>query len=226
MKQDLIWQYYQNEAPEFFAGSLTRLRFLVRRIAPGAEVLNIGVGTGLFESLAAERGVVVFSVDPDDAAIEALKTRTGAGERARIGYAQKIPFADASFDTVVASEVLEHLDDRELAGAVEEIHRVLRPGGRFFGTVPAREDLKSQMVVCPKCGERFHRWGHLQRFDPERIGTVLAERFVVETVREIYFIPWQVLNWKGMLAETARWLSRAAGGRSSGESLFFSAVKG
>ena len=225
MKQDHIWTYYQNEAPEVFAGSVYRLRHLAARIAPISKVLNIGVGTGLFEKLAAERGLDVYCVDPDGKAIDSVRHRLGLGDRARVGYAQDLPFEDGLFDAVVASEVLEHLAEPELDASLEEIRRVLKPGGRFIGTVPARENLSDQMVVCPKCGERFHRWGHKQGFDPERLQDVLSSHFCVEEIKEVYFIPWKLLNWKGVIVEILRQIPRLFGGRISGANFVFSAAK-
>jgi SAM-dependent methyltransferase len=51
------------------------------------------------------------------------------------GDATKLPFADGSFDVVITSEVLEHLQDD--VAAIDEMVRVLAPGGRFAATVPA-----------------------------------------------------------------------------------------
>lgn len=51
-----------------------------------------------------------------------------------IGFADRLPFVDASFDTLLVTEVLEHVEDAERA--VQEIHRVLRPGGHALITVP------------------------------------------------------------------------------------------
>jgi SAM-dependent methyltransferase len=55
------------------------------------------------------------------------------GVRVR-ALADTLPFADASFDTVVATEVLEHVTDAE--GAARDMWRVLRPGGHLLATVP------------------------------------------------------------------------------------------
>jgi SAM-dependent methyltransferase len=52
------------------------------------------------------------------------------------GDALRLPFADATFDRIIASEVLEHLWDD--SGAIAELVRVLRPGGRLAVTVPTR----------------------------------------------------------------------------------------
>jgi SAM-dependent methyltransferase len=51
------------------------------------------------------------------------------------GDATRLPFADASFDRVITSEVLEHIQHD--VDAIGELARVLRPGGTFAATVPA-----------------------------------------------------------------------------------------
>jgi SAM-dependent methyltransferase len=51
------------------------------------------------------------------------------------GDARRLPFPDASFDVVITSEVLEHIQDD--VAAIAEMTRVLKPGGRFAATVPA-----------------------------------------------------------------------------------------
>src|SRR5689334_3083972 len=105
--QDAIWEYFQNEAAESFAGSVSRLAYLANLIPSPAKVLNIGVGGGMFESQAIAKGLTVFSLDPSAKSIEGLRQRFGLGDRAQVGYSQQIPFFDDSFDAVVISEVLE-----------------------------------------------------------------------------------------------------------------------
>jgi len=51
------------------------------------------------------------------------------------GDARRLPFPDATFDVVITSEVLEHIQDD--VAAIAEMVRVLKPGGRFAATVPA-----------------------------------------------------------------------------------------
>lgn len=223
--QEAIWDYYQNEGIASFDGAHSRLEYLARQLKPGATVLNIGVGNGLFEAEAQRRGLVIYSLDPSQAAIDALRARLNLGDRAQVGYSQQMPFPDAHFDAVVASEVLEHLDDATLTASLPEIKRVLKPGGSFLGTVPAREDLADQMVVCPCCAKRFHRWGHHQSFTVESLRNRLAAVFRIDTIREVYFSPWNTLNWKGRLICGLKSLLLAVGVHGSEEKIYFRATK-
>jgi len=115
------------------------------RIGPGSRVLDLGCGAGRHAFAAARTGAEVVALDADGAECRTvsgtLSAMRDAGElpvRARSavlrGDALWLPFADASFDRVVAAEVLEHLrDDR---AAMAELARVLRPGGVLAVSVP------------------------------------------------------------------------------------------
>jgi ubiquinone/menaquinone biosynthesis C-methylase UbiE len=113
-------------------------RELVERaqLAPGLRVLEIGCGTGNL-ALAAKRAcpaAEVTGLDPDPAAL--AKGRRKAA-RARLtlrfdqGFAQALPYPDASFDRVLSSLMLHHLDDADRPRALREVRRVLKPGGTF-----------------------------------------------------------------------------------------------
>ncbi|HEX4823845.1 MAG TPA: class I SAM-dependent methyltransferase [Candidatus Polarisedimenticolaceae bacterium] len=226
MGQARIWEYFQNEGAGSFRLAGPRLRYVAGLFAAGADVLDIGVGDGTFERLAAARGVRVFVLDPDSQAIERARTELSLGDRARTGLIDKLPWPDGSFDGVVVSEVLEHLDDATLAAGLDEIRRVLKPGGRIVGTVPADEPLESQRVVCPDCGRRFHRWGHEQSFSPERMQSLLAGRFDAPEVTRRWFVPWSHLNWKGKIHGAIRKALAVAGQWGEGHNLVFVARRG
>ncbi|MEE9218699.1 MAG: methyltransferase domain-containing protein [Acidobacteriota bacterium] len=223
--QDAIWDYFQNEAPQSFSGSRGRLTYLTRLIDPNEKVLNIGVGDGAFEAAAIKRGLDVWSLDPNEKSMNALRERFGMGRKARTGYAQAIPFADRSFAVVVLSEVVEHLSGVILESALDEIARVLAPGGRLIGTVPARENLAEQTVVCPDCGKRFHRWGHTQSFDPARVRELLSRNFIDISAWERPFVTWSALNWKGKLHASIQMLLYSLGIHGQHESVVFIAHK-
>ncbi|TKB64565.1 MAG: class I SAM-dependent methyltransferase [Nitrospira sp.] len=225
--QEKIWEHFQNEGLDSFSQSRGRLEFLVRRLSPATRVLNIGVGNGVLESLAVIKGVDICSLDPSERSIDRLRQSLGMGDKARAGYSQAIPFADAHFDAVVMSEVLEHLDDAVLEATLNEVHRVLRAGGLFIGTVPARENLTESLVVCPDCGLQFHRWGHKNSFDVERLSAKLATQFSIHEVSERFFIDWESVNWwrklQGLIKKILSW--RGIGTYGIYRSIFFSAEK-
>lgn len=206
--QNLIWEYFQNEGVDSFARSQGRLEFLVKRLRPRMRVLNIGVGNGGLERMAADKGVDICSLDPSERAIAALREKLGIGEKAQAGYSQAIPFPDGHFDVVVMSEVLEHLDQDVFEKTLAEVRRVLRPGGMFIGTVPAREKLEDSIVVCPNCGARFHRWGHRRSFSVETLSVALKPYFLVDKVQEYFFIEWRsVGSWRKLQGLVKKFLS-------------------
>ena len=180
-EQDHIWHHYQTHDAGSFDLSYPRLRYLAERCTPGTRVLNVGVGNGYLEELLIGRGVGTFSLDPSHESIAQLRDKLKMGERAQQGYGQRMPFEAASFDKVIMSEVLEHLPTEVLHSTLDEVRRVLKPGGEFTGTVPYREDLASNEVLCPRCQVQFHRWGHEQRFDLKSLEALLVQhRFRVE----------------------------------------------
>lgn len=192
--QDGIWDYFQNEGLESFDGSGGRLGYIIKHIERGERILNIGIGSGYLEETALRKHIDVYSLDPSKRAIEGIQQRFNFGDKAKVGYSQNIPFENSMFDVVVMSEVLEHLPDDTLSLTLSEVYRVLRDGGRLIGTVPARENLSQQLVVCPCCGERFHRWGHEQSFDKEKLKILLSTHFNVECLKEKFFIAWATVG--------------------------------
>jgi SAM-dependent methyltransferase len=226
MDQKKIWDHFQGEGAGAFAGSYPRLRYLIDLLPDcGKRVLDVGVGNGTLERLALERGLDIYSLDPSEGAITLLKHDLEMGERARVGFSQEMPFPDEYFDAVFASEVFEHLEDNVLKLSLEEIERVLKPGGQLIGTVPSRENLSEQTVVCPNCGEMFHRWGHAQSFDRPRLKQIIEQVLASPHMQEKHFVHWQLLNAKGRISAFVKVSLLAFGIHGSGETLVFVAKK-
>lgn len=189
MDPQRIWEHYQRNRLDAFDASRPRLTFLLDQIArrcPGTpHVLNIGVGDGFLDRQAKAAGWRIESVDPDAHAISRLVADGITGHVAGI---ERLPQADGSMDVVVATEVLEHLNDHQLSAGVSEIARVLKPGGLFIGTVPHAENLLEQQAVCPRCNEVFHRWGHQRSLTIDDVRALLAPGFAVERISRTAFV--------------------------------------
>lgn len=199
MEQDKIWAYLQTKNASLFDWSQGRLKFLAHQIKGEKyikpKVLNIGVGNGAFEKVALSFDFDIYSLDPSQETITNLIDNLNLNHKAKVGYSQNIPFDNNFFDFVVVSEVLEHLSDDVLEKSLIEFYRILKDQGYLIGTVPSREPLERSVVVCPKCGEVFHRWGHVQSFTKSAMSNLLSKHFCVEKIIEKYF--WSTLNWKG-----------------------------
>jgi SAM-dependent methyltransferase len=144
------------------------------RLAGARRVLDVGTGEGQVARLLAAGGSRVVGVDPTVAQITEARRRAGGPAYARAAAAA-LPFADGSFDGVLACLVFEHIDDLE--GAVAEVARVLRPGGRFLLLA------NHPLLQTPGSG-----WIDDQVLDPPeqywRVGPYLVDDVTVEEVRK------------------------------------------
>jgi SAM-dependent methyltransferase len=115
-------------------------------LVSGERLLDLGCGFGRHAYEALRRGADVVACDmsmPELVEVRALmQAMAEAGEippkimaGCVTGDATRLPYPDATFDHIIASEVMEHIPDDE--GALAELHRVLRPGGTLAVTVPA-----------------------------------------------------------------------------------------
>jgi SAM-dependent methyltransferase len=120
-----------------------RRRLFARELArhgvgPEAAVLDIGIGAGANLRMLRDLGLTgVTGLDFSDEAIRFCGEK-GFGGLIR-GDICALPFAGASFDFVLATDIIEHVDDD--VGALKEIRRVLRPGGTVLVSVPAFDQL-------------------------------------------------------------------------------------
>ncbi len=151
-------------------------------LRPGERLLDLGCGGGRHAYEAGRRGARVVAADVDLAELKEVRQLAGgmreAGELvggtvdAVGGDALRLPFPDATFDRVVASEVLEHIPDD--AAAATELARVLRPGGTLAVTVPSW--LPEQ--VCWKLSDEYHApfvpGGHVRIYTKAAVQARLA----------------------------------------------------
>jgi 2-polyprenyl-3-methyl-5-hydroxy-6-metoxy-1,4-benzoquinol methylase len=147
----------------------------------GLRVLDLGCGKGRHSFEAMKRGAQVVALDLDQKSLRevaamgaAIREEGGAPVEAALqsvrADALALPFASQSFDVVIASEVLEHIPKDTTA--MNEIARVLAPGGTIVVSVPRRWPEK----VCWMLSEEYHAGdgGHVRIYSANELRTKLG----------------------------------------------------
>ena len=108
------------------------------QLGPGDRVLDVGCGPGRLAMTFAERvtpGGSVQGIDPSPEMIKLATTRAqkdGIPISFQVAFAQQLPFPDATFDALSCTLALHHVAEDDQRAAVEEMYRVLKPGGRIL----------------------------------------------------------------------------------------------
>jgi SAM-dependent methyltransferase len=111
--------------------------FAAVRDARPRRILEVGCGEGeLAERISSELHAEVVAVDQSERMVELARAR---GVDARVGDVQSLDFDDETFDCAVAAWMLFHVED--LDGALGELARVLRPGGRLVAATNGPDHL-------------------------------------------------------------------------------------
>lgn len=127
----------------------------------GERVLDFGCYDGYIGSrLARKLGAFPVEVDISLVALQKIKIDHGLALQLVVNDGQGLPFPDAAFDTVICSEILEHVTDVE--SLMREIRRVMKPGGKLYATMPNRLD-RVLPVLRPICRRVDRIEGHLRR---------------------------------------------------------------
>jgi methionine biosynthesis protein MetW len=126
-----FYDAYWRQADDTF--DLERLDLIARRINAGENVLEVDCGPGVLASMMRQRGAQVTATDLSSVAVERARAKGISAQQVDID-SEPLPFADASFDTVVSNSMVEHRFFTERC--FDEFARVLRPGGKFIVCLP------------------------------------------------------------------------------------------
>jgi SAM-dependent methyltransferase len=152
-------------------------------VGAGTSVIDVGCGAGRHAFEAFRRGADVVAFDQDgeelndvDAILQAMQGQGEAPASAKAeavkGDALELPYGDGTFDCVIASEILEHVpaDDR----AIDELVRVLKPGGRLAVTVPRWLPER----ICWLLSDAYHanEGGHIRIYRADELHAKIAAR--------------------------------------------------
>lgn len=164
-----FWEEYGGD---FFGDIIAKEVVRLSRKYIGKKVFDVGAGSGALINLIPN--AIGIDIAPKNPAINK-------------GSIERIDFSAETFDTIFATEILEHLDNQTLEKGLCEINRTLKKKGFLVVTVPFKENLQQEFVSCPKCQARFHRWGHKQVFDEQRIKSLLEVHFKLVSIKVLPF---------------------------------------
>lgn len=174
------------------------------RLAPGAEVLEIGIGTGRIALPLLERGAHVTGIDLSERMLERLRAKYAAARAAqadgslgrldaRIGDITALPFNTGAFDAVVAVHVL-HLVT-QWRRALDEALRVLRPGAPLL----LGQDVSHGHSIYPTQHPMQDEWVEIMRglgAEPHRLGAESFKQILEEArSRGLQVDEWEVVTW-------------------------------
>jgi ubiquinone/menaquinone biosynthesis C-methylase UbiE len=165
----------------------------------GKRILDVGCGKGKFARALMERGALITGIDPSPRLLE--YARSAGGGTFEVGSATDLRLEDGAFDGVFAVEVIEHIPD--FAGAIAEMTRVLRKGGKICIIDKNRLGLTQRrlvpIILVKKIREYTNRWMYPRGFP----------------YRERWFFAWEIKREliRRCSSTDVKYLIREDGGR-------------
>lgn len=185
-KVSRFWNFHNNYTPyegtwftEMVGDAL--LKLINKHFKIKGKILDYGTGKGfLIEHLLDKYSQIeVYGCDfTNSLALETdkkFKEHTGFKGCSLITDLPS-PYEDNFFDFVFLVETIEHLTDNYLNATLQEINRILKPGGIFIITTPNEEVIEKNYVHCADCGSTFHFMQHVRSWNADKLKRI-TEKF-------------------------------------------------
>lgn len=225
-KLDLEWNdddvvpVVTNPDLAFLFNQMTRLTLQEVDAKEGEYILDVGCGRAIDAAKLAEAGATVVGVEPSNVMlVRAGQHLTKVGREVALvqGIGEHLPFREGAFDKVLCKGALDHF--LSPSKTMEEIFRVLKPGGEVIVSIANFESLGFRIAKgITKVGTVFSRqavrprkpWepppDHTYKFDYPTLSSLMKAYFQIKETKGIslfYAMPW----WGGTLARLPRQIS-------------------
>jgi ubiquinone/menaquinone biosynthesis C-methylase UbiE len=170
-----------------------------QKFCAGKVVLDLGCGSGYGAARIGRFATRVEGVDVDEETVAFAQQRYSSENVSfsRVEVGKQLPFPDASFDTVLSFQVIEHVQDDD--AYLMEAHRVLKPGGVFVVVTPDR-----QHRLLP-AQRPWNRW-HVREYSSAQLERKVARRFNVEASLKMG-AAWEVAGVELRRYRKTKWLT-------------------
>jgi len=122
-----------------------KLLLQVGEVKPTTKILEIGCGTGNYSNaLLAATDCQVMGIDPSFSMLRKAVEKT-PDYPAAVGTGEEIPFPEKTFDFAFSVDVIHHIRGRE--AHIQEVYRILKPGGRFCMVTDSPEIIQSRQPL-------------------------------------------------------------------------------
>ena len=173
-------------------GNRRKIDFILNKIEPylkeECKICEIGIGDGYLLDKLYELKMDCTGIDISEYLVTYHKNKVlEQNKKIELIHANivDLTFKISLFNAVFCIDILEHLTEDDYLQSLKNIYAMLKPGGIFVGSFPYMENLDKSMMKCPKCGHEFHRVGHKQIFDSEKIKNTIMPYFKIKEIDEV-----------------------------------------
>ena len=165
-----------------------------------STIIDIGCGNGVITNVLGNI-YEVLGVDRSENALKTVETEKISAS------SDAVPLPDKSFDLVLSSELLEHLNDEDLMGTVREIKRLSKK--YIFITVPNDENPDKLSIKCPNCSYIYNSPNHLRSFNTNSFRVLFPEYNILNAftfVKKVRYYNKAILKVKRKFTPHFSWI--------------------
>ncbi len=192
---------WSNKAPmmfsDFWANSLLEL---VDGRHRGMKVLDNMCGAGDMLRTLVRHFQQVYAADLNEKLVRAIPAAVRQRVGIQVADTRYLPFKDESFDVVFVRGGLHHIFN-DLSGALEEIHRVIRPGGQFICSEPRSDSLliRTARAALYNWSTKVHAGEEHPFFQQELVATLERHGFAVELALPFGYLAYTLIGFPNIL---------------------------